>query len=547
MLSFKNLKAKAKMLAGLILMALFVACGGTKEEKSKEEVAQAQEKIFHLSGFTNTGSNDKIPWFWQYGEGMMPYFLYRALLIPDYQFKEVKPDLAKEYSISDDGTVYTFIMKDNIKWSDGEPITAEDVEFSIKTALKSSLINGIFPENLLKIVGAEAFKNGETDTISGIVIDGNKITLTLKEPVGLFSQILAQFLILPKHCLENENPLEIHNSEFWKKPVTGGMYAVKEISAGNYIELEKNPYYEGKQPKIDKIVYNFISDPVLALKDGKTYFYSTNKPEELAQLDAIQEITKYPIDILFYRYFIMNLSGIDGKGDSIIADKKVREAILYAIDRQQLADTVLQGIAKVSNCGVSEDLDFYYKDATKYEYNPEKAKELLKEANFDFSKKLKITYYYKDQTSVDLMQAMSYQLAQVGIQNEVIQIQNDPTSALFKLRKYDIAYKGLSSFGYESWYGEYSSNNTNFKNIYNSDTSFDELVQKLATTSDTEARKVILQDLQKLEQEKLLKLPVYTMQNFIYLNTSKLVLPEGLKLGNPFYRFDYKFEDWDIK
>lgn len=547
MLSFKNLKAKAKMLAGLILMALFVACGGTKEEKSKEEVAQAQEKIFHLSGFTNTGSNDKIPWFWQYGEGMMPYFLYRALLIPDYQFKEVKPDLAKEYSISDDGTVYTFIMKDNIKWSDGEPITAEDVEFSIKTALKSSLINGIFPENLLKIVGAEAFKNGETDTISGIVIDGNKITLTLKEPVGLFSQILAQFFILPKHCLENENPLEMHNSEFWKKPVTGGMYAVKEISAGNYIELEKNPYYEGKHPKIDKIVYNFISDPVLALKDGKTYFYSTNKPEELSQLDTIQEITKYPIDILFYRYFIMNLSGIDGKGNSIIADKKVREAILYAIDRQQLADTVLQGIAKVRNCGVSEDLDFYYKDATKYEYNPEKAKELLKEANFDFSKKLKITYYYKDQTSVDLMQAMSYQLAQVGIQNEVIQIQNDPTSALFKLRKYDIAYKGLSSFGYESWYGEYSSNNTNFKNIYNSDTSFDELVQKLATTSDTEARKVILQDLQKLEQEKLLKLPVYTMQNFIYLNTSKLVLPEGLKLGNPFYRFDYKFEDWDIK
>lgn len=547
MLSFKSLRAKGKMLAGLILMALFVACGGAKEEKSKEEVAQVQEKVFHLSGFTNTGSNDKIPWFWQYGEGMMPYFLYRALLIPDYQFKEVKPDLAKEYSISDDGTVYTFVMKDDIKWSDGEPITAEDVEFSIKTALKSSLINGIFPENLLKIVGTEAFKNGETDTISGIVVDGNKITMTLKEPVGLFSQILAQFFILPKHCLQNENPLEMHNSEFWKKPVTGGMYAVKEISAGNYIELEKNPYYEGKQPKINKIVYNFISDPVLALKDGKTYFYSTNKPEELSQLDTIQEITKYPIDILFYRYFIMNLSGIDGKGDSAIADKKVREAILYAIDRQQLADTVLQGIAKVSNCGVSEDLDFYYKDANKYEYNPEKAKELLKEANFDFSKKLKITYYYKDQTSVDLMQAMSYQLAQVGIQNEVIQIQNDPTSALFKLRKYDIAYKGLSSFGYESWYGEYSSNNTNFKNIYNSDTSFDELVQKLAATSDTSARKVILQDLQKLEQEKLLKLPVYTMQNFIYLNTSKLVLPEGLKLGNPFYRFDYKFEEWDIK
>lgn len=541
-----NKRSKKTLISTLILMVLmlFTSCGGTKE---KEVVQENSEKVFYLTGFTNTGANDKIPWFWQYGEGMMPYFLYRALLMPNSEFTEVKPDLAKEYSISEDGTKYTFVMKDNIKWSDGQPITADDVKFSIETALKVSLINGIFPENLLKIKGAEEFKNGSADSIKGLKIDGNTVTLELKEPVGLFSQILAQFYIMPKHCLENINPLEMHNNDFWKKPVTSGMYAVKEVSAGNYIELELNPYYEGKKPKIEKIVYNFITDPILALKDGKTYFYSTNKPEELSQIDEMKGIKKYPIDILFYRYFIVNLSGVDGKGDSLVADKRVREAILYAIDRKQLGESVLQNIAKVNNTGVPQELENYWKDAETYEYNLEKAKELLKEANYDSSRKLKIAYYYKDQTSADLLQAMSYLLSQAGIPNEVIQIQNDPTSALFKLRKYDIAYKGLSSFGYESWYGEYSSNNTNFKNIYNSDTSFDALTQKLAATSDKEKRGEILKELQKLEQEKLLKLPVYTMQNFIYLNENKLLVPQDLKLGNPFYRFDYKFEEWDIK
>lgn len=171
----------------------------------------------------------------------------------------------------------------------------------------------------------------------------------------------------------------------------------------------------------------------------------------------------------------------------------------------------------------------------------------MKEANYDDSKPLILAYYYEDQASQDFMQAVSYQLKEVGIPNELTHIQTDSTGALFNIRKYDLGYKGLSSFGYESWYGEYTSDNTNFRNIYNADESFDELAKQLMEESDLSKRNDLLKELQKLEQEKLFKLNLFTMKNFIYVNTDKVSLPEGLEFGNPFYKFDYRFEEWDIK
>lgn len=108
---------------------------------------------------------------------------------------------------------------------------------------------------------------------------------------------------------------------------------------------------EKAKPKFDKVVYNYISDPVLALQDGKSYFFTTNKPQEISQLDTVSSLTKKPIDILFYRYFIVNLAGIDGKGNSALANPKVREAILYAINREELSKSIFPEISEVNNTG----------------------------------------------------------------------------------------------------------------------------------------------------------------------------------------------------
>ena len=537
----KGLLATAAVVAGL------AACSPAGQQSSSGGSSEsAKEKVFYLSG-NLTGTGDRVPYVWQDGDGLVPYMLFRTLLMADSKYESTTPDLAKEWKKSDDGKTYEFTLKDDVKWSDGQALTAADVEFSVRLALKASVINGIFPAAFLKVEGAKDFKEDKADKVSGITVEGNKVTFKLTAPVGNFEQIMAQFYILPKHKLESENPLELNNSKFWNSPVTSGMYKVKEVSAGNFIEYDRNENYEKAKPKFDKVVYNYISDPVLALQDGKSYFYTTNKPQEISQLDTVSSLTKKPIDILFYRYFIVNLAGIDGKGNSALANPKVREAILYAINREELSKSIFPEISEVNNTGVPTALDAYLKTANKYEYNPEKAKQLLKEANYDASKPLILTYYYKDQASQDFMQAVSYQLDQVGIKNEVTQITSDATTGLFKTRKYDLGYKGLSSFGYESWYGEYASTNTNFNNITNGDTSFDELTKKLTEASDVKERNAILADLQKLEQEKLLKLNLFTFKNFLYLNTEKVSIPDDVQFGNPFYKFDYKFETWDAK
>ena len=537
----KGLLATAAVVAGL------AACSPAGQQSSSGGSSEsAKEKVFYLSG-NLTGTGDRVPYVWQDGDGLVPYMLFRTLLMADSKYESTTPDLAKEWKKSDDGKTYEFTLKDDVKWSDGQALTAADVEFSVRLALKASVINGIFPAAFLKVEGAKDFKEDKADKVSGITVEGNKVTFKLTAPVGNFEQIMAQFYILPKHKLESENPLELNNSKFWNSPVTSGMYKVKEVSAGNFIEYARNENYEKAKPKFDKVVYNYISDPVLALQDGKSYFFTTNKPQEISQLDTVSSLTKKPIDILFYRYFIVNLAGIDGKGNSALANPKVREAILYAINREELSKSIFPEISEVNNTGVPTALDAYLKTANKYEYNPEKAKQLLKEANYDASKPLVLTYYYKDQASQDFMQAVSYQLDQVGIKNEVTQITSDATTGLFKTRKYDLGYKGLSSFGYESWYGEYASTNTNFNNITNGDTSFDELTKKLTEASDVKERNAILADLQKLEQEKLLKLNLFTFKNFLYLNTEKVSIPDDVQFGNPFYKFDYKFETWDAK
>lgn len=538
---------KGLLATAAVVVAGLAACSPAGQQSSSGGSSEsAKEKVFYLSG-NLTGTGDRVPYVWQDGDGLVPYMLFRTLLMADSKYESTTPDLAKEWKKSDDGKTYEFTLKDDVKWSDGQALTAADVEFSVRLALKASVINGIFPAAFLKVEGAKDFKEDKADKVSGITVEGNKVTFKLTAPVGNFEQIMAQFYILPKHKLESENPLELNNSKFWNSPVTSGMYKVKEVSAGNFIEYDRNENYEKAKPKFDKVVYNYISDPVLALQDGKSYFYTTNKPQEISQLDTVSSLTKKPIDILFYRYFIVNLAGIDGKGNSALANPKVREAILYAINREELSKSIFPEISEVNNTGVPTALDAYLKTANKYEYNPEKAKQLLKEANYDASKPLVLTYYYKDQASQDFMQAVSYQLDQVGIKNEVTQITSDATTGLFKTRKYDLGYKGLSSFGYESWYGEYASTNTNFNNITNGDTSFDELTKKLTEASDVKERNAILADLQKLEQEKLLKLNLFTFKNFLYLNTEKVSIPDDVQFGNPFYKFNYKFETWDAK
>lgn len=559
----KKLSKRLMALALALLMSAMClsACGGSNDTPSSGDAnnnttstdnqtpsdantpapAADGEQVYKVASVAE-GAADKTAYPWHNPTGII-CAMYRTLLLAEPNLTDVNPDLAESYTVSDDGLVYTFVMKDGLKWSDGEDLTAADVAFSIKTNLKVASGNAIFTNAFTKIVGAEAWRDGSADDLEGVVVDGNTVTITLSSSYGAFIPVIAQFCIMPEHAMKDIDPLEIHNSEYWSNPVTSGAFKLGEMSPGNYYTLVPNEYHTGNPWKITQIINYFVPDLLVAAQAGNTYLMNTNAPATIRELEKLDFMTMYPIDILFYRYFICNMEGVDGNENPIMQDERVREAILYAIDRETIAEQLFPGLAHVLHSGVPNDYAEY--NGKVYEYNPEKAKQLLEEAGYDFNHTFRILYYYSDQDSIDFMDTIAYYLGEVGMKVETTQSQQGTTD-LFQTRNYDVGYKGLSAFSIAEWYGEYDSTNANFQNIFGGDTRFDELSNAIAAESDPAKSSQILKELQELEQESLFKLPLYTIGNNIFVNTDHVKLPDGVVFGNPWYISNIHMDQWEI-
>lgn len=539
-------KCLAMLLAAIFTLSL-VGCGTSSSSSAQqsstpvESVSGEGEKTFYLSSVAE-GAGDKIDFPWE-NMRLLSGLLYRTLFLAEPNLIDLEPDLATSYEVSEDGLTYTVELSEGNKWSDGEDITPEDVAFSVKTNLKAAVSNGIFSTAFGKIEGATEWKEGTAEDLSGLTVDGNTITFKLSSPHNSFPQVLAQFAILPQHALADVDPLELHNSDFWAAPVTSGAYRLDEMNPGNYYILVQNEYYNGTKPKIEKIVNYFVSDYITAAQAGQLDYFNTNATDVISEFSKLDYETMFPVDILFYRYFIVNMKGVDGNENPVMQNPKVREAIMYAIDRETLANELFPDLAHILNSGISNDSEVY--NGVSYEYNPEKAKALLDEAGYDYNYTFRILYYYSDQTSVDFMEAIAYYLSQIGMKVEVTQ-SSQGTQDLFQTRDYDIGYKGLSAFDISEWYNEYSSTNSNFANIFGGDTTFDAALNDLSEATTTQERNDALKELQELEQENLYKLPLYTIGNNIFINTDHVKIPEDTTFGNPWYKSDIGFENWEI-
>ena len=531
----------------LIIMMTTVVFAGADKEAGKGASKEIDQTLYLAATLSGSNLNTKLehPWV-NRGNLIYKLLFYRSLFLPDSTLEVMQPDLAASYKISGDFLTYTITLKDGITWHDGVPFTADDVIWSISTALKAAQVNSIYTGAFSAIEGADRWKSGAANSLSGITANGKVITIKLTRKVGNFLSLLGQFAILPKHSLEKEDPLKLHNAAFWEHPISCGMYKLQEYNPGNYATFVVYENYHGKKPIIQKIIVNYVADDVASAQSRQVDYMHTNAPSSIGVLKGLSYMSTFPVDIPFYRYFVMNLKDENGKVNPKLNDVRIREAILYAIDRKALTERLYQGTAKVLNTGVPSALEAYWKGANTYDYNPEKAKQLLRDAKFDFNQTLRLRYYYADQTSIDLMTAIGQYLANVGIKTDVQKFQGDATTAIYQIREHDLVFKGLSSFGYEEWYGEYATDSSSFVRIIGKDGLFDSKVNELRSETDAKKRDAILVDLQKLEQQTMLKIPLFTVQSIYFINTDRVKLPEGVKFGNPWFNHDMKFEEWRI-
>jgi peptide/nickel transport system substrate-binding protein len=333
--------------------------------------------------------------------GLLQYLLTEQS--PDAKVKIV-PDLAESYEISGDGKSYTFHLRKNVKWHDGVPFTSADVKFSLEVDAK-------YHPRGKTILGPILDKIETPDDYTVIV------RLKVPSPALEWAFDIGNLPIATaKHVYENTdiptNPANLN-------PIGTGPFRFVKWEKGKEIVFEKNPYYfKPGLPRVDKIVVRIIPDlaaRVLALEKGEIHYihYSFISKSELQRLENVKGVRV--IRWGDQSGLVMMLCKIN-LNHPILSDVRVRQALAYAINRDELVSIAARGFATPAYIHMPSFSPLYPSDAPKYEYSPEKAKSLLSQAGYPNGFDLTITTFPGRE---EVAEVVRDQFTKVGINAKV--------------------------------------------------------------------------------------------------------------------------------
>ena len=491
------------------------------------------------------GSATELPFenVWMNRSKFWGGLIFQGLLIADENISNVNPDLCEEYIISTDGIKYTFILKENLLWHDGKSLTTEDVVWSIETCLRVKESNGYIKKGLQGILGAEEFEKGETVHIRGIEVNGNDITITLKEDDASFLSSIGQLAILPKHCLEDVAVEDFGSCDFWKNPIGSGPYKIVENIDHKEAVLVVNKDYSGKIPAIKQIRYKVLEYPGTDSFD----FTITSDPVTISRYNQNSQYKVVKSNNLYYRYLIFNLDKRTGDNAQLLKEPKVRKALVLALDKERIIREIYKGSALTLDSGIPANDSWYtIKDKDDVGYNPELAKELLKQVEFEFDKTLVLTRYSMDDLSEKLLEEVAECWRSIGIKVEIIPIESDSTNKLFvEADWYDVALKNLSAVDYTEWYYEYSSENQLWSEILYNRKEFDTLINSISRSSYANELKMLYSEIQKMENKLVYKIPIAIVPQYVIYNQEHIYIPEN-EFPNLWFYYDLDLADWSI-
>jgi peptide/nickel transport system substrate-binding protein len=377
---------------------------------------------------------------------------YSKMLTPiimmnsDYTEHTADGSLSTSWESNEDATVWTFYLREGVKWHDGEPFTADDVKFTAEFVYTpgSPATFPPFREDP-RVVGLEEYQAGEADEIAGVVVvDDYTVEIQLTEPNPRFYDTLRHFYILPEHAIDFE-PENLDTADWWLSGVVGtGPFKLSRYEKDQFMELVPNEDYWDGAPKLDKLVNRYFVDEtaaVLALSSGDIDFtyVSADVAARFRGDDRYQifEGPSFVTNVFNYNYY-----------NEPWNDIRVRQALLYGIDRQSIINDVFNGTAQADPCH-DPFPNFWPEGANMYEYDPDKARALLDEAaadGVDVSGEYEILTYYTSELAKDILTVMQANLADIGF-NVVPQFLDVATwrQRVNTDADFDIAYRGNGS------------------------------------------------------------------------------------------------------
>jgi len=280
---------------------------------------------------------------------------------------EIVPDLATHWEISDDGLTYTFHLRRDVRWHDGAPFTADDVVFTIKTIQNPGFQGVPYLAELWRTVTVRR-------------IDHHTVSFTLQEPFTPFIDYTT-LGILPAHALQNIEAKALPQAKFNTQPTGTGLFQVAELSA-QHIVLRANPYFYGDKPYLSTVEFRFYPDYesiFSAYERGEIEGISRVLPEDLPRARSQQNLNLFSARLSGYTLILLNLSN---PNTPFFQSKEVRQALLYALDRQKIIDQILDGQGLVVHSPIMPDSWAYDQNIKKYGYDPDQARALLDQAGW---------------------------------------------------------------------------------------------------------------------------------------------------------------------
>ncbi|MFV0528644.1 MAG: ABC transporter substrate-binding protein [Lachnospiraceae bacterium] len=417
--------------------------------------------------------------------------IFEGLVKPDEDGNYIDA-VAAEHQISDDGKTYTFTLRDGVKFHDGTEVTADDVVYSIERCADTS--------------GGEPLVSAFSIIEKVTATDENTVEIQLTEPNTEFLAYLS-VAIIPKDYTQQDTA-----------PIGTGPYKFVSRTPGENIILEKNEEYWGEEPYLDEVTFKVLTDAnaiTTSLQSGSidmAYHLNSTQILQLGDTFTIYEGSMNLVQALY----LNNTSGP-------LADVRVRQAMAYAADRQEVMDMISDGKGAALGSSIFPSFTKYFSEelVDAYPQNIEKAKELLTEAGYPDGFDLVITVPSNYQPHIDTAQVLVEQLKQININATINLIEWESwLTDVYVNREYEATVIGVDATALTAralLERFVSDNSGNFINYSNEE--YDALFAEVIKTTD-EARQIELyKQMEALLSEDAANVYLQDMADFVGMNS----------------------------
>lgn len=358
--------------------------------------------------------------------------IYESLLRYDHELDPM-PSLAESWEVNDDGTVYTFKLKEGVTWHDGEPFTAADVVFSADVFLRET-----HPRLRVSLEHVEKIE----------AVDDHTVRFTLKQPFGPFLGIfeVGTMPMVPKHIYEGT---DFKNNPANAKPIGTGPFKFEEWEKGSYIHLVKNEdYHVEGQPYLDQVYWQVIPDAAsraVAYETGKVDVLPGGSVENF-DVQRLVDLENSCVTGKGWEYFAPHAWMWLNNRNGPLQDKRFRQAIMFALDREFARDVIWNGLGTIPTGPSSSKTRFYTDDVPQYPHDPDKARALLEEMGYDGTPIRLLPLPYGE-TWQRWAEAVKQNLDEVGIEVEVVATDVAGWNQKLAEWDYDMAFTYLYQYG----------------------------------------------------------------------------------------------------